>query len=92
MKETCLGFIDDNDYMEFTTDMNKWINYITKMSKKYPNECKIIHTNADGSVFVHMPKEWFQPPRPPKKMNLSEEERQERAERLQKAREVNKNA
>ena len=54
-------------------------NRLIKLAGKYPEEVQMSH-----SEFFHVPKSWVNI-RPPKKYNLTEEQKAERIERLSKA-------
>lgn len=87
-KETTLEYLDADGYATFCSSETKWINKINKLHEQYPNEVQIISSPEDnyGTILAHVPKSWFKLS-PPKKMNLTEEQRLERAERMRKARE-----
>lgn len=57
------------------------ITRVKELAEKYPEECQILAQNKDGSIFAHIPTEWIRinPP-----MNLSDEEREARAERMRR--------
>lgn len=82
-KETVVGYISVENYATFDSSETKWINKILKLKEKFPNEVKIIAMPEDncGSIAAHIPKSWLKVS-PPKKINLSEEQKQARAERM----------
>ena len=64
---------------------NKFYNKLQKLAKSHPEiQIKI---NKDGSMFAHIPLSWVKIS-PPRKM--SEEQKQQSAERLKKMREAKK--
>lgn len=56
---------------------------IRKLAEKYPEECRILAENPDGTLLAHIPVEWVKiiPPR-----QLSDEQKKEVAERLSRRR------
>lgn len=83
MKETAFDYVDVDDRATFCSSELRWINKILKLSEKYPDEVQITHypENNDGVIVAHLPKTWLKVA-PPKKMDLSDEQRKARAERL----------
>lgn len=81
IRETVYEHIDGNDTFTITACERWSINMCKRLKEKYPDEVEIVHENEDGTLLVHMPYKWMKV-KPPKKMNLSEEERAIRAERL----------
>ena len=59
----------------------KWRNKILELSKKYPEECEIVHTNKDGSIVAHFPCSYLHIYRPRK---LSEETKEKFRENLKR--------
>lgn len=57
------------------------ITRVKELAEKYPGECQILAQNKDGSIFAHIPTEWIRinPP-----MDLSDEQREARAERMRR--------
>lgn len=84
-KETAVGYLDVDNDASFDSNERKWINKILRLKDKYPDEVEIINTPEDnyGSITAHIPKSWMKVS-PPKKMNLTEEQKAERAERMRK--------
>lgn len=69
----------------FSTDERKWITRIRKLKMLYPELVTIKNepeTN-DGCLVCTLPSEWLKLS-PPKKMNLTDEQRAARAEALAK--------
>ena len=86
-KETALNYLDVEKYATFCSSERKWINKINRLHEQYPNDVQIIHDAESnyGMILAHIPKSWFKIS-PPKKMNLTDEQKQARAERLRKMR------
>lgn len=82
-KETVVGYLNVDNYASFDSNETKWINKILKLKEQYPDDVKIIHMpdDNDGSLCAHIPKSWLKVS-PPKKMNLTEEQKALRAERM----------
>jgi len=83
--ETVLEHDAGNDWFGVSTGETKWRNRLAKLAEQYPDEVKCIVKNDDGSVYYHVP-ESFVTVRKPKQMNLTEEEKAIRAERLRAGR------
>lgn len=90
LKETCIERIAGDSYCTVYTSERKNMNKLVSLLNKYPNEVKLI-SNDGESVMVHVPADWMQFVRPPKKMNLTEEQRKAAAERLKKSKENHAN-
>ena len=82
-KETCIEYIDANKYATFCSSERKWINKIHKLKEQYPEQVQIVASEEDndGTILAHVPKTWMKVS-PPKKMNLTEEQKAARAERM----------
>lgn len=82
-KENVIEFMLDEKTATVTFTQGRYITRIKELAKKKPDECKITHTNRDGSIVAHIPVSWV-------KINptieLSEENRKERSERMRKLR------
>ena len=84
-KETCVEYIDLDKHATFCSSERKWINKIIRLHQSHPEEVEIICVPEDneGVILAHIPKSWLKIS-PPKKMNLTEEQKAERAERMRK--------
>lgn len=82
-KENVIEFIRGDKTATVTFSQGRYITRIKNLAKEKPDECKITHTNTDGSIVAHIPVSWV-------KINptieLSEENRKERSERMRKLR------
>ena len=89
MKETIVGYVDEDSYASFTSAEKKWINKILKLKAEHPEQVDIKAYPEDnqGYIYAHLPKKWLKvsPPR-----QISEEQKAAAAERL-KAMRNNKN-
>ena len=79
-KENAIEFLYNDKTATCTFCNQRFINRVKKLSKEY-KECEIVVENKDGSIIVHIPTKWIKisPPR-----KLSEEQREQAAERLKK--------
>lgn len=92
-RETTTNYIVGEQTFTFYSSESKWVNKIKKYAEQYPDEVKIIrlHCDNDGvwSVIAEIPKKWFNV-KPPIKRNLTDEQKEALAIRLQQAREKKK--
>ena len=85
-KETAYDQLTADDYGVISTSETKWINRINKLKEAYPDQVDIRNVNSDSSIVARIPKSWFKIV-PPRVLNLTDEEREKRGERLKKSRE-----
>lgn len=88
VRETAINFDDESDYATYFVGQKKYINKLKKQAEMYPDEVQIRVVNPDGSIVASIPKKWFKPPAPPKK--VSDERRAAMSERSKKYHEKNK--
>ena len=84
--ETCFNYCDPERAF-FSSDERKWINRIRKLKEQYPDDIRTIaepETN-DGCIYVELPASWLKV-QPPKKLDLTEEEREVLRERMKNIR------
>lgn len=88
IRETCYEHDADFDYGCVTTNEGVWIRKIIKLSEEYPDQVLIKQLPEDNHDYLmaQVPTSWFVI-RPPKKMNLSEEQKGALRERMAAARE-----
>ena len=69
----------------FSTNESKWINKLLKLAKEYPDDVKIDEMPEEnwGTLLVHLPKKWCKIS-PPRKVNMTDEEKAIRADRMRK--------
>ena len=84
--ETCFNYCS-KEHGYFSSDERRFITKIRKLQEKYPDKVRIIKEpeDNDGCIYCELPTEWFTI-RVPKKMNLTDEQRQEIADRLNRFR------
>lgn len=82
-KETLFEYLDVDKRATFCSAERKWINKINKLYEKYPDEVEIVAVpeENDGMIYAHLPKSWLKIS-PPKKVNLTDEQKAERALRM----------
>ena len=87
MKETTLNYIEKDKHITFCSSEKRWINKITKLHTKHPDEVRIIYTAEDnhGMIYAELPVTWLKIS-PPRQVNYTEEQRAAMAERLAAAR------
>lgn len=82
--ENVIEWLNRQDIATFTISQKKYKNRIEHLAEKYPDECKILHRNTDGSIVAKFPLNWIRISKP---RTLTKEQRQAAAERLKKYRE-----
>lgn len=90
-KETAIGYLNVDDHATFSSGEVKWIRKILAFKEQYPDEVDIkkMPENNCGVIFAHVPKSWLKVS-PPRKVNLSEEQKAAAAERMASARKKRK--
>ena len=87
--ETCCEYTEKTLFV--SSDHQKWINRIRKLSEQYPDDVTIKNRpeDNDGCICATMPSEWLRIS-PPRKVEMSEERKAELSEHLRMAREKQK--
>ena len=78
-KEFYLEFFSDRDYMGISTNVGKYVNKLSKLKEKYPDDVNIVE-NPENWIYAKIPITWFKFPSP--KRRITEEQRQAASERL----------
>lgn len=80
--ETCFNYTE-KEHGYFSSDERKFISKVRKLKEKYPEQVRIISDpeDNDGCIYCELPTEWLRI-QPPKKMNLTDEQREQIALRL----------
>ena len=80
--ETTFNYTD-KEHGYFSSDERKFISKVRKLKEQYPDQVRILAEpeNNDGCIYCELPTEWFSI-RPPKKMNLTDEQRKEMSDRM----------
>lgn len=87
--ETTVDFIHGEDTIIWSTNHFATIRKMEELIEKYPNDVQIVRDcrNADGEAKlfeIRVPAKWMRMPRPPKKREFTEEQRQAASERFRK--------
>ena len=84
--ETCFNYTE-REHGFFSSDERKFINKVHKLKEQYPDEVRIIAEpeENDGCIYCELPTAWFTI-RVPKKRVLTDEQRAELSERLNRSR------
>ena len=83
--ENVIEFLTNQQTITCTFSARKWINKIKKLHESHPDEVHYVE-NTDGSICAHIPYKYLKIS-PPRKVQLSDEQKVERAKRLMMARE-----
>lgn len=79
--ENFIEFLTGGEHACATFTQKRMISSIRKYAKKKPDECRIIAENGDGSIVVSVPVTWVKVS-PPRKVEMTDEQRRAAAERL----------
>ena len=85
--ETCFNYCD-KEHGYFSSDERRYITKIHKLAEKYPEQVRIIAEpeNNDGCIYAELPTSWLKI-QPPRKLDLTDEQREELSVRMAKMRE-----
>ena len=78
--ENALEFLTGQDRVTLTFSMRKFVNKLKRYRESHPDEVDLIE-NRDGTVCGHIPLNWVKIS-PPRKVNLTQEQKEERAARM----------
>lgn len=79
-RETIINTDDSIDYVSVYTFDRKLINRMKKVQAEYPDDCRLIHVQSDGSHEWYIPKSWLYRIGPGRrKTELTDEQRAEKA-------------
>lgn len=79
-QENVIDWLTGDDKVTLSLTQEKYRNRIKKLAEQYPDEVDYM-VNSDGSVFAHVPVSWLKIS-PPRKVELTEEQREERRARF----------
>jgi hypothetical protein len=84
--ETCINYCT-MDCAYVSSDEQRWRTRIRKLAKQYSDEVRVLAEpeKNDGCIYASVPIKWVRIV-PPRKCNLTDEQRQEIAERLKRVR------
>lgn len=82
--ETCINYCNDKKAF-VSSDERRWINRVHKLNEEYPEEVRIIRQpeQNDGCIYATVPVKWVRI-NPPKKVNLTEEQKDELRKRARR--------
>lgn len=83
-QENVIEFIKNESRASVTFTQGKYISKIKKLAEKFPDECQII-SEKDGVLLAHIPTKWIKINNP-KKMELTDEQREIIKKRLERSR------
>ena len=81
--ETSIGYCEDNGIAFVSSNEKRWISRIIKYKSQYPDEVTIMALPEDNGNFIYakVPQKWLAL-RPPRKVNLTDEQRAIRREQF----------
>ena len=84
--ETCIEYCEPG-WAWMSTDERRWINKLRKLAHDRPDECVIVKQPEEngGFIYAKIPQKWVRV-NPPKVVNLTDEQKTERAAALLRAR------
>ena len=80
--ENNIEFLTGQRKVTFTFTARKYINRIKKYKESHPDDVDFFE-NSDGSICGHVPLKWLKIS-PPRKVELTDEQKAERTERMRK--------
>lgn len=87
MLETTCDRVFGESFMYYCTSEPKYLKRLRKLIEEYPDDVDIKYDDGQ-TLDVKLPASWFREPKPPKKVNFTEEQKQAAVERLRKAKEA----
>lgn len=77
--ETGFDYYGDDEKAWFSSSEKKWIKKVNGLMKKFPGEVEVIRSpeENDGCLYARLPKSWLRIS-PPRKIEISDEERERR--------------
>ena len=79
-KETSFDYLTCDNHAVFYSGETKWINKIRKYAEEYPDEV-VITADNDWGITAKIPRSWMKVA-PPRKVNMTDEQKRQAAERL----------
>ncbi len=87
VNENVIEFLRDHERATVTFSQGRYKTRIRNLAKQRPEECQIVAENKDGSLCAHIPTSWI---RINPGMELTDEQREEKAETMRKLRDSQK--
>lgn len=85
-KETIISYNQAEDTASVFTFEPRKIRELRKCAEDLPEECKIVREGPEEAIEFEVPKKWIKV-KPPKKLDLTEEQREVLRERMKRIRE-----
>ena len=83
VNENMIEFLKGDERATVTFSQERYKTRIRNLAKQRPGECQIVAENQDGSLCAHIPTSWI---RIKPGMELTDEQREERAETMRRLR------
>lgn len=83
VRETIYEHQSGESVFTVSTQERAFISMLRKLKERRPEEVEIIAENSDGSLVAKLPVTWMKI-RPPRTVNMSEEQRAAASERMRK--------
>lgn len=84
--ETVFEIEGSRDHWTICTGQTIWKNRLARLARENPGDVEKLIENLDGSVVYYVPKAWVKIS-PPRKLNMSDEQKAASADRLRRYRE-----
>lgn len=84
-KENVIEWLNGQDVIAVTLHQGRLITKVERLAKKFPDKVKVVHRNADGSIFAKLPLKSLHISLSSRR-EMSDEQRQRVAERFAKSR------
>ncbi|MCI9147824.1 MAG: hypothetical protein HFG73_06105 [Hungatella sp.] len=85
--DNVIEFLKDHERATVSFSQGRYKTRIRNLAKQRPEECQIVAENKDGSLCAHIPTSWI---RINPGMELTDEQREEKAETMRKLRDSQK--
>ena len=85
--ENVIEFLENHERATVSFSQGRYKTRIRNLAKQRPEECQIVAENKDGSLCAHIPTSWI---RINPGMELTDEQREEKAETMRKLRDSQK--
>lgn len=79
--ENVIEWTRDGKTANLSFTQGRYISRVKKLAESNPEECRIVAENKDGSICAHVPVNWI---RINPGMNLTDEQREKRAETMRR--------
>lgn len=57
--ENVIEFVRDGKTATLSLSQRRYITRVKQLAERYPDECKILAENEDGSLYAHIPVDWI---------------------------------